>query len=112
MTNRVACAMILANLVVWGSPARGQATKAAAPATRAAVGPFDVEIVQRAAALLSSPQRWNRVDNGKCPRTDTTYSVRCALRRAAPWSRARGWCGIPIPLRRAHGYRRRGSIAR
>lgn len=82
MINRPACTMILANLVLSGSPIRGQVTKAAAPTTRAAVGLFDVEIVQRAEALLSSPQRWNRVDKGTCPRTDTTYSVRCALRRA------------------------------
>ncbi|HEX4684980.1 MAG TPA: hypothetical protein VH277_19830, partial [Gemmatimonadaceae bacterium] len=85
MIHRTARAMILANLLAWGAPARGQATKPAAPAapaTKAAVGPFDVAIVQRAETLLSSPRHWNRADRGSCPRADTTYTVRCALGRA------------------------------
>ena len=82
MYNRPTCAMILARLVTWTSPVRGQAAKPVAPATMAAVGPLDAEIVRRAESLLSSPQHWNRVDRGSCPRADTTYSVRCALRRA------------------------------
>jgi hypothetical protein len=88
--------MILANLVVWGSPGRGQVTKAAAPATRAAVGPFDVGIVRRAETLLSSPQRWNRVDSGNCPRADTTYSARCALRRAVVEAAGLVWNPNPV----------------
>jgi hypothetical protein len=80
--NRPACALILASMVLWAPPARAQVMKAPAPATKAEVGRFAVEIVRRAETLLSSPQRWNRVDSGNCPRTDTTYSVRCALRRA------------------------------
>jgi len=99
MISRPACAMTLANLLVWGSPARGQATKAVAPATRAAVGPFDVEIVRRAETLLSSPQRWNRVDSGSCPRTDTTYSVRCALRRAVVEAAGLVWNPNPVAAR-------------
>ncbi len=91
--------MILANLIVWGSPARGQAAKAAAPGTRAAVGPFDVGIVQRAEALLSSPARWNRIDTGRCPRTDTTYSVRCALGRAVVEAAGLAWNSNPVGAR-------------
>jgi hypothetical protein len=77
----VAC---LASLVAHGAKAGAQAsnTKVAAPATKEAVGPFDVGLVKRAEVLLSSPQKWNRVDTGRCPRADTTYSVRCALQRA------------------------------
>jgi hypothetical protein len=52
------------------------------PVYPASVGPFDVTIVKRAAALLSSSAVWNRTDSGRCPRADTTYSVRCALQRA------------------------------
>jgi hypothetical protein len=96
MINRSAYAIILANLVVWGSPARGQVTQAPAPATKAAVGPFDVEIVRRAEALLSSPQRWNRIDKGSCPHTDTTYSVRCALRRAIVEAAGLVWNPGPV----------------
>lgn len=96
MINRPAYAMILATLVALGSPAHSQATKAAAPATKAEVGPFDVGIVQRAEALLSSPERWNRVDSGNCPRTDTTYSVRCALRRAVVEAAGLVWNPNPI----------------
>jgi len=72
------------------------AARPAAPATRAAVGPFDVAIVQRAETLLSSPQHWNRVDRGTCSRTDTTYSVRCALRRAIVEAAGLPWNPGPI----------------
>jgi hypothetical protein len=76
----------LASLAAHGAVAGAQATNAkypaTAPATKEAVGAFDVGLVKRAEALLSSPQKWNRVDTGRCPRADTTYSVRCALQRA------------------------------
>jgi hypothetical protein len=98
MINRAVCAIILAKLVLCPSPARGQTTKAPAPATKAAVGPFDVRIVQRAEALLPSPERWNRVDRGNCPRTDTTYSVRCALRRAVVEGAGLMWHPNPVAL--------------
>jgi hypothetical protein len=80
--------MILAAIAAPASLAHAQATQAAdrpkpaAPATKEAVGPFDAAIVLRAEALLSIPDRWNRVDHGNCRRTDTTYTLRCALRRA------------------------------
>jgi hypothetical protein len=98
MINRAVFAIILAKLVLCPSPARGQTTKAPAPATKAAVGPFDVRIVQRAEALLSSPERWNRVDRGNCPRTDTTYSVRCALGRAVVEAAGLVWNPNPVAL--------------
>ncbi len=81
------CAAILACLSAAALPAHAQSW----PTTKAGVGPFDVGLVKRAEAILSSPGKWNRVDDGKCPRTDTTYSVGCALRRAVvegaglPW---------------------------
>lgn len=96
MITRPAHAMILATLMMWSSLARGQTTTVAAPATTAAVGPFDVAIVRRAEAFLSSPSRWNRVDRGTCPRTDTTYSVRCALRRAEVEAGGLAWNPGPV----------------
>ena len=98
MINRSACAMILASLLVSAFPARGQTTKPVVPATKAAVGSFDAAIVQRAEALLSSPGRWNRVDSGHCPRTDTTYSVRCALGRALVEAAGLAWKANPVAL--------------
>jgi hypothetical protein len=98
MINRAACAIILAKLVLCTSPARGQTTKPPAPATKAAVGQFDVRIVQRAEALLPSPERWNRVDQGNCRRTDTTYSVRCALRRAVVEAAGLVWNPNPVAV--------------
>jgi hypothetical protein len=86
--TRATLLMFLATSVAPAALAHAQTTQAAdrpkpaAPATKEAVGPFDAAIVQRAEALLSTPDRWNRVDRGNCRRTDTTYTVRCALRRA------------------------------
>ncbi|MGH7650262.1 MAG: DUF6197 family protein [Gemmatimonadaceae bacterium] len=91
MTHRYASVMVLASLIGWHSPAHSQVTTAAAPTMKAAVGPFDVAIVKRAHALLGSPQRWNRADTGRCPRGDTTYSVRCALRRAVVEAAGLSW---------------------
>lgn len=46
------------------------------------VSPTDLQIVQRARKLLDSPAKWNRADNRKCPATETTYSLYCALEKA------------------------------
>ena len=42
----------------------------------------DIRIVQRATEILNSPAKWDRADNRKCPATQTTYSVYCALEKA------------------------------
>jgi hypothetical protein len=42
----------------------------------------DIRIVQRARQILSSPAKWNRADNRKCPATETIYSLYCALEKA------------------------------
>jgi hypothetical protein len=79
--------MIVACMSAAALPAHAQSW----PTTKAAVGPFDVTLVKRAAAILSSPEKWNRFDSGRCPRADTTYTVRCAVERAVvegaglPW---------------------------
>jgi hypothetical protein len=43
---------------------------------------LDRQIVQRAAALLSSEQTWNRADNRQCSAAATTWSIYCALEKA------------------------------
>jgi hypothetical protein len=43
---------------------------------------LDREIIQRADAILSSNEVWNRADNRKCPATATTWSIYCAMERA------------------------------
>lgn len=43
---------------------------------------LDRQIVQRAAAILSTESVWNRADNRKCAATDTTWSIYCAVQRA------------------------------
>lgn len=39
----------------------------------------DIDIVKRAQAILSSPAKWNRADNRKCPEGAKTFSLYCAL---------------------------------
>jgi hypothetical protein len=44
---------------------------------------LDEKIVQEAAQLLSTPATWNRVDNRNCPASATTWSIYCAMIKAA-----------------------------
>jgi hypothetical protein len=43
---------------------------------------LDREILERAAAILSSESAWNRADNRKCPPAATSWSLYCAMERA------------------------------
>jgi hypothetical protein len=52
------------------------------PDARPLVTTADLQIVQRARALLSSPKKWNRADNRKCPDGAKTLSLYCALENA------------------------------
>jgi len=45
--------------------------------------PLDVEIIRRADLVLSSNAVWNRADDRRCPARATTWSIYCALDRAA-----------------------------
>ncbi|HEX8944060.1 MAG TPA: hypothetical protein VF785_13060, partial [Gemmatimonadaceae bacterium] len=87
--------IILASLFAHGSPAHAQRSNselpAPAPTTKEAVGLFDVGLVKRAEAILSSPDKWNRADKGDCRRAGTTYSIRCALRRAVVEGAGLAW---------------------
>ncbi len=42
----------------------------------------DLQIVRRARQILDSPSKWNRSDDRKCPKTQRTYSLYCALEKA------------------------------
>jgi hypothetical protein len=55
----------------------GDDSEAKPPVTKA-----DVQIVQRARAILDSQTKWNRSDTRKCPANATTFSLYCALEKA------------------------------
>ncbi len=42
----------------------------------------DVRIAQRAREILSSPDKWNRADNRRCPDGAKTFSLYCAIEKA------------------------------
>jgi hypothetical protein len=44
---------------------------------------LDRQIVERAAAILSSDTAWNRADNRRCRPTATTWSIYCAVVQAS-----------------------------
>jgi hypothetical protein len=46
------------------------------------VSESDIRIVRRAREILNSPAKWDRADNRKCPVTQRTYSLYCALEKA------------------------------
>lgn len=46
------------------------------------VSEADIRIVHEAQAILGSPAKWNRNDSGECPPSASTYSIRCALKKA------------------------------
>ena len=61
----------------------GQDTKFTGPSDAdPRVAQSDLEIVQHARQLLSSPAEWNRADNRECPPNEQTYSLYCALEKA------------------------------
>jgi hypothetical protein len=102
---------ILAFVTGLASTARSQSagvtSSALPPATPAEVGPWDVRVVQRAAAMLSSPDQWNRADTGDCSATAKTFSIICALQAGRDESAAatagpgRAAPGASQPLARA-----------
>ncbi len=52
------------------------------PSREVAPGPLDLEIVKRAAIILSIETAWNRSDNRKCPADAMKWSIYCALEKA------------------------------
>ena len=52
------------------------------PTQRVPPSDLDRQIIQRAAAILSTEGKWDRADDRVCAATDTTWSIYCALQRA------------------------------
>jgi hypothetical protein len=62
----------------------GQDSKFAGPSdAKPPVSEGDIRIVRRAREILNSPAKWNRSDNRECPAAQRTYSLYCALEKAA-----------------------------
>jgi hypothetical protein len=57
--------------------AQGEDSNARPPISNA-----DIDVVKRAAEILNSPEKWNRLDNRMCPSDANTFSLYCALERA------------------------------
>ena len=76
--------MSLSFLLVVGSIALGAQdfTSDSPSNAKPPVSETDIRIVQRARKILTSPAKWNRADDRKCPATQKTYSLYCALEKA------------------------------
>src|SRR5262249_52947781 len=73
-------------LIACSAPAWAQSAppvRLAIPTTEAGIREWGVAIVRRASAILSSSDKWNRSDASPCTPEVTTFSLRCALSRAA-----------------------------
>jgi len=53
------------------------------PDVKPPVTAADLQIVQRAQKILDSPAKWNRSDTRVCPAKAKTFSLYCALEKAA-----------------------------
>lgn len=47
------------------------------------VDQVDLDILDRASAILSSPEKWDRADDRVCEASDETFSLFCALKAAS-----------------------------
>lgn len=73
-------------LIAGASRALSQApptSRLAIPTTELGIRDWGVAIIRRTAAILSSPEKWNRSTAGPCTPDLSTFSLRCALSRAA-----------------------------
>src|SRR5262245_36320944 len=73
-------------LIASGARAWAQSAppgRLAIPTTELGIREWGAAIVRRTAAILSSPDKWNRSDASPCTPQVTTFSLRCALSRAA-----------------------------
>src|SRR5215470_20105571 len=64
----------------WAQPAQAPLP---IPTTELGMRDWGVAIIRRTAALLASPDKWNRAEAGPCEPDASTLSLRCALSRAA-----------------------------
>lgn len=75
---RFASILILSALALSGQDSKFSGPSDANPA----VSEGDLLIVKQAREILNSPAKWNRADDRKCPETQRTYSLYCALEKA------------------------------
>jgi hypothetical protein len=75
--------VLIAALILWSSPTVHAQATSTLPPVKTPVNPTDLRIVQRAAAILDSPTKWNRAETGDCPAAAATLSLYCALAKAA-----------------------------
>jgi hypothetical protein len=75
------CVWILISGRIVNANALQQEAKATSE-TNSAPSDSDLRIVREARKLLGSSAKWNRNDTGDCPPTATTFSIRCALKKA------------------------------
>ena len=75
---RTASLFILGAIALWAQNSK----LGGSPDAKPPVSEGDIRIVQRAREILDSPAKWNRADNRRCPATQHTYSLYCALEKA------------------------------
>jgi hypothetical protein len=94
------CGFVLAVFIAFAPAAHAQGTRTepapTPPSSPADVGPWDVLVVRRAEAILSSPEVWDRADTGDCHASAKTFSILCALQEAVD-----GRAAMTAPPRRA-----------
>lgn len=78
----VAMAALLSPWAVGAQESTSPPAAADNPDARPPITQVDLQIIQRARALLASPSKWNRADNRKCPDSAKTLSLYCALETA------------------------------
>lgn len=79
MHSKILLGFALTSVLALGLRAQDAAddSEVRPPVTKA-----DLQIVRRARQILSSPAKWNRADNRKCPVEEKTFSLYCALEKA------------------------------
>lgn len=79
MTARVAIyGLMLLSVGVQARPRESQDESQSRPP----VAKSDIQIIKRAREILNSQEKWNRKDDRRCPDTETTFSLYCALAKA------------------------------
>jgi hypothetical protein len=95
MRRLIFLALIVGGTRVWSQAA--PAARLAIPTTELGIRDWGVAIVRRTAAILSSPEKWNRSDASPCTPQVSTFSLRCALSRAADDVAGRAPARVPGP---------------
>ena len=83
MRDRAAVIILLVAGVSRAWPQAASPTRLAIPTTELGIRDWGVAITRRTEAILESPAKWNRSDAGECKPDASTFSLRCALSRAA-----------------------------